>query len=188
LQLHHNVTKLEKTVPLNLEDKKAIVADLSAVVADSISAVAADYRGLTVSEMTELRAKAREQGLYMRVVRNTLARRAVEGTEYACLTEALVGPLVLVFAKDEPGAGAKLLSDFMKSHNNIEVKALALDGELLGADQLKRVAELPTRDQALALLMSVMQAPVTKLARTMAETYSQAVRAMGQIRDQKQDN
>lgn len=175
-------------MPLNLEDKKAIVADLSAVVADSVSAVAADYRGLTVSEMTELRSQARDKGLYMRVVRNTLARRAVEGTDYACLTEALVGPLVLIFAKDEPGAGARLLRDFMKDHDNIEVKALALDGQLMGADQLKAVADLPSRDEALATLMSVMQAPVTKLARTMAETYSQAVRCMGQIRDQKQND
>jgi large subunit ribosomal protein L10 len=173
-------------VALNLEDKKAIVADLSAVVAESISAVAADYRGLSVSEMTELRAQAREKGLYMRVVRNTLARRAVEGTDHACLAEALVGPMLLVFSQDEPGAGARLLRDFMKNHDKLEVKALALDGELLGADKLKSVAELPSRDEALAQLMSVMQAPITKLVRTMAEPYASAVRVMGQIRDQKE--
>lgn len=171
---------------LNLEAKKAIVEELSAVVAQSVSAVAADYRGLTVGEMTELRKQARDKGLYMRVVRNTLARRAVEGTDYACLTDALVGPMVLLFSQDEPGAGARLMRDFMKDHAKLEVKALALDGDLLGADQLKAVAELPSRDEALALLMSVMKAPVTKFVRTMAEPYASAVRVMGQIRDQKQ--
>lgn len=171
---------------LNLEAKKAIVEELSAVVAQSVSAVAADYRGLTVGEMTELRKQARDKGLYMRVVRNTLARRAVEGTEYACLTDALVGPMVLLFSQDEPGAGARLMRDFMKDHAKLEVKALALDGDLLGADQLKAVADLPSRDEALAQLMSVMKAPITKFVRTMAEPYASAVRVLGQIRDQKQ--
>lgn len=171
---------------LNLEDKKAIVADLSAVVAQSISAIAADYRGLTVSEMTELRTQARAKGLQVRVVRNTLARRAVEGTEYACLAQALVGPMLLVFSSDEPGAGARLLRDFMKRSEKLQVKALALDGALLGPEKLKSVAELPSRDEAIAQLMSVIKAPVTKLVRTMAEPYASAVRVMGQIRDQRE--
>lgn len=171
---------------LNLEAKKAIVEELSVVVAKSVSAVAADYRGLTVGEMTNLRKQARNKGLYMRVVRNTLARRAVEGTDYACLTDALVGPIILLFSQDEPGAGARLMRDFMKDHARLEVKALALDGGLLGPDQLKAVADLPSRDEALAQLMSVMKAPVTKFVRTMAEPYASAVRVMGQIRDQKQ--
>ena len=173
---------------LNLEAKKAIVEELSAVVAKSVSAVAADYRGLTVGEMTNLRKQARDKGLYMRVVRNTLARRAVEGTEYACLTDALVGPIILLFSQDEPGAGARLMRDFMKDHKQLEVTALALDGDLLGPDSLKAVADLPSRDEALAQLMSVMKAPVTKFVRTMAEPYASAVRVVGQIRDQKQAN
>lgn len=175
-------------MPLNLEAKKAIVEELSAVVAQSVSAVTADYRGLTVGEMTDLRKQARDKGLYMRVVRNTLARRAVEGTDYACLNEALVGPTILLFSQDEPGAGARLMRDFMKDHKSLEVTALALDGGLLGPDHLKAVAELPSRDEALAQLMSVMKAPVTKFVRTLAEPYASAVRVMAQVRDQKEAN
>ena len=171
---------------LKLDDKKAIVAELAGVVEQSVSAIAADYRGLTVSEMTELRSTARKAGIVMRVYRNTLARRAVKETTFACLTDALVGPIVLFFSQDEPGAAARLLRDFVKAHEALEVKALVLDGQLLGPDQLKAVASLPSREEALASLLSVMNAPVTKFVRTLAEPYAQMVRVMGQVRDKKQ--
>lgn len=173
-------------MPIKLNDKKAIVAELAEIANHSVSAIAADYRGLTVSEMTELRAGARGAGVHMRVYRNTLARRAVEGTAFACLTDALVGPIVLLFSQDEPGAAARLLRDYIKAHESLEVRALALDGQLLGSDQLKAVASLPSRDEAIAQLMSVMKAPVTKFVRTMREPYAQAVRVMAAVRDQKQ--
>lgn len=173
-------------MPLNIDDKKAIVADVNAVVLRSVCAIAADYRGLTVSQMTELRAKARTLGVCVRIVRNTLARRAMAETAYACLVDALVGPIVLLFAEDDPSAAARLLRDFIKANDTLEVKAMALEGELMEASQLKAVASLPSRDEAIAQLMSVMQAPVTKFVRTLAEPYAQAVRVMGQIRDQKE--
>jgi len=175
-------------VVLKLEDKKAIVAELSEVAQKSVSAVAADYCGLSVSQMTQLRADARKANVIMRVYRNTLARRALEETTFACLLDSLTGPIVLLFSQDEPGAAARLLRDFLKAKENaaLEVRALALDGQKLGPDQLKAVASLPSRDEAIAQLMSVMQAPVTKFVRTLKEPVAQAVRAFAAVRDQKQ--
>lgn len=171
---------------LRLKDKEAIVADLAEVVSSSVSAVTADYRGLTVTEMTKLRNTARENGVHMQVVRNTLARRAVEGTDYACLQEALVGPLVLLFSKHEPGSAARLLRDFAKDHDNIAVRSIALNGELHGPDSLEAIASLPSRDEGLALLMSVMQAPIVKLARTLNEIPASVTRVMDAVSNQKQ--
>lgn len=173
---------------LRLEDKKAIVAEVAEIAASSVSAVAADYRGLTVAQMTALRAKARSGGVYLRVVRNTLARRALENTEFACLSDELVGPLFLAFSKDDPGAAARLLRGAAKDYEKLTIKALALGGKLLSPDKLDSVADLPTYDQALSILLSVLQAPMTKLARTCAESYAQLARATAQVRDQKQNN
>ena len=170
---------------LNLEQKKVIVAEVSAVAANALSAVAADYRGLTVSEVTELRSKARERGVVLRVVRNTLARRALENTDFDCMRDVLTGPLVLAFSQNEPGAAAKLFKDFMKEHEKLEVKALAISGQLLGAKDLDVVAKLPTRDEAIAILMSVMKAPVEKFVRTLAEPHAKLVRTIAAIRDKQ---
>lgn len=171
---------------LRLADKKAIVQEVAAVASAAHSAVLANYRGLTVEQMTELRIEARKADVYVKVVRNTLARLAVKETDYACLDEALVGPVVIMFSKSDPGAAARVVRDFVKKYEQFEVKALALSGNLLKADKLKDVANLPTRDQALATLMSLMLAPVTQLARTLSETYAQVVRVTGAIRDKKQ--
>lgn len=170
---------------LRLEEKKAIVAELAGVAERSVSVIAAEYRGLTVSQMTKLRSNARKSGVTMRIYRNTLARRAVEGTDFACLREALVGPLVLMFSQDEPAAAARIVRDFIKEAPAFEVKALVLSGRLLAADQLKAVASLPSRDEALAQVMSVMQAPVVKFVRTLSETYAQAVRVIAAVADKK---
>lgn len=170
---------------LKLTDKKAIVADLTAVASSSLSALVADYRGLTVSEMDDLRAKARKTGVHLQVVRNTLARRALKETEFGCLEEVLVGPLILAFARNEPSAAARLFRDFVKDHEKMEVVALALAGQLLAANQLAAIASLPNREEALSMMMSVMQQPVTKLARTMAETYAQLVRVVSAVAEQK---
>ena len=169
---------------LKLDDKKAIVAELSEVVSKSVSAIAADYRGLSVTDMTSLRTNARKAGIMMRVYRNTLARRAVKETAFECLNDALTGPIVLFFSQDEPGAAARLIRDFVKTNDALEVKGLALDGNLLGPDQLKAVASLPSRDEAIAQLMSVMKAPVTKFVRTMNEPVAQFVRVVAAVRDQ----
>lgn len=171
---------------LQLEDKKAIVEEVSGAAANALSAIVADYRGLTVAQMTKLRVKARESNVYVKVVRNTLARRAVEGTEFACLHEALAGPTLLALSRDDPGAAARLLKDFAKDHDKLSVRAIALGGKLLGPDQLEAVSKLPTRDEALAMLMSVMTAPVAKLARTLNEIPGKLVRTLDAVREQKQ--
>ncbi len=173
---------------LKLADKQAIVADVSQAVANASSAVAADYRGLSVTEMTDMRRRARDAGVYVRVVRNTLARRVVEDTDFACMKDALVGPLLLAFSYEEPGAAAKLIRDFAKDHDKLEVKVLAMGGQLLEASQLNALASLPTRDEAIAQLMSVMTAPITQLARTLSETYATVVRAVHAVAEQKQAN
>ncbi len=171
---------------LRLEQKQQIVAEVNEVAASALSAVIADYRGLTVAEMTEMRVKARESGVYLRVVRNTLAKRAVEGTEYECLNDAFVGPTLLAFSQEDPGAAARLIKEYAKDFAELEVKALSIGGLLLSADQLDRVAKLPTLDQARSMLMSVMQAPVVKLARSLNEVPGKLVRTIAAVRDQKQ--
>ena len=173
-------------MPLNLEDKKSIVAEVSAVAAEAHSAIAAEYRGLTVEEMTELRAKARNSGVYLRVVKNTLARRALEGTDFECMNEGLVGPLVLAFSQEDPGSAARLIKDFAKEHDMLITKLVSVGGELLAANDIDRLASMPTRDQAISMLMAVMKAPVEKLARTMNEVPGKLVRTVAAIRDQKQ--
>jgi len=172
---------------LRLEDKKAIVAEVNEAAGSALSAVIADYRGVTVGQMTGLRKQAREQGVYLRVVRNTLARRAVKDTEFECLTEVLVGPTIIAFSTEEPGSAARVLKEFAKDNEGFQVKALSVGGELLGADQIDRLAKLPTKDQAISMLMSVMIAPVTKLVRTFNEVPSKITRAVAAVRDQKKD-
>ena len=171
---------------LKLEDKKAIVSEISDVASSALSAAAADYRGLTVGEMNDLRSKAREVGVYLRIVRNTLARRALAGTEFECMSEELLGPLVLAFSKEEPGAAARLFRDYRKDNDKLDVKLLALNGKLHGAEQLDAISKLPTRDEAIATLMSVMKAPVTKFVRTLAEPHTKMVRTFAAVRDAKQ--
>lgn len=170
---------------LTLAGKKAVVEEVAEVASKAISAVVADYRGLTVNEMTNLRAAARKSGVYVRVVRNTLTRRAFENTSFACLSDKLVGPLFVALSLDAPSDAARLLKDFAKSMDKLEIKALSVGGKVYGAEQLEMVASLPTRDEALAKLMMVMKAPVEKLARTLAATPSKLVRTIAAIKDTK---
>ncbi len=172
---------------IGLEDKKAIVAEVNEAAGGALSAVLADYRGVTATDLTILRKQAREDGVYLRVVRNTLARRAVDGTEFECIKDVLVGPTILAFSMEDPGAAARLLKDFAKENKEFEIKALSVGGELLGADQIDRLAKLPTRDQALGMLASVIQAPITKLVRTFNEVPSKVTRGVAAVRDQKKE-
>lgn len=171
---------------LKIDDKKAIVAELAKVANNSVFVIAAQYRGLTVGEMTKLRNNARKSGAVVNVSRNTLSRKAVEGTSFQCLQNALTGPMILVFSKDEPAAAARMARDFAKDHNNFVVQALVLEGRLLAAEQIKAVASMPSRNEALAQLMTVMKGPVVKLARTLTETYAQLVRAVSAVATKKQ--
>ncbi len=164
---------------LRLEDKKALVKEVSAVAGDSVTAVAAEYRGLSVAEMTELRRFARDSGVYLRVVKNTLARRAVEGTEFECMKDTLKGPILLAFAKDDPGAAARVIKDFAKEHDALQAVSLSTGGQLLPASDLEKLAELPTLDQARAMLLGVMLAPMSTLVRTLAEPSAMLARTLG---------
>ena len=163
---------------LSIEQKKAVVAEVSEVARSALAAVAAEYRGLTVEEMTDLRVKAREGGVYLKVAKNTLTRRAVEGTEFECMSESLTGPLLLAFSLEDPGAAARLFKDFARENEDFEVKALAVSGQMLGAEQLDVLAKLPTRDQALSMLMSVMKAPATKLVRLLSTPGTQMAQVL----------
>ncbi|MEM1176286.1 MAG: 50S ribosomal protein L10 [Pseudomonadota bacterium] len=163
---------------LRLEDKKALVAEVNAVASDSVTAVAAEYRGLSVSEMTELRKEARNAGVYLRVVKNSLARRAVEGTEFECLQESLKGPLLLAFAKEDPGAAARIIKDFAKEHDALKAVSLAAGGQLMPGSDIAKLADLPTLDQARAMLLGVMVAPMSQLVRTLAEPPAMLARTM----------
>ena len=171
---------------LNLEGKKEVVSEVAAVAAEAYSAIAAEYRGLGVEELTELRSKARQDGVYIRVVKNTLAKRALEGTEFECMNEGLVGPLILAFSQEDPGSAARVVKDFSKEHDLLKVKMLSIGGQLLEASELERLASLPTKDQAISMLMAVMKAPVEKFVRTLAEPHAKMVRTVAAVRDQKQ--
>lgn len=171
---------------LNFEQKQAIVAEVAEVANGAFSAVAAEYRGLTVGELTELRVNARNQGVYLRVVKNTLAKRAVEGTEFECIADGLTGPLILAFSQEDPGAAGRVIKDFAKGHDKLKVTMLAIGGKKLDASQLDVLAKMPTYDQAVSMLMSVMQAPITKLARTLNEVPGKLVRTVAAIRDAKE--
>ncbi len=172
---------------IGLEDKKAIVADVNETAANALSLVIADARGVTVGAMDALRKQARENNVSLRVVRNTLARRAVKGTDFECVSDALVGPSIFGFSMEDPGAAARLFKDFAKEQEHFEVKALSVGGKMLDAGQIDALAKLPTREQALGMLASVMIAPVTKLARTLNEVPASITRVVAAVRDQKQD-
>ena len=171
---------------LNIEQKKAVVAEVADAASKALAAVAAEYRGLTVEEMTELRAKAREGGVFVKVAKNTLVRRAVEGTEYECMQDSLTGPLLFAFSMDDPGAAARLVKDYSKDHDKLIAKLVAVGGELYDASELERLSNLPTYDQAIAMLMGVMKAPIEKFVRTLAEPHTKMVRTVAAVRDAKQ--
>jgi len=171
---------------LTRDEKEAIVAEVAVVARTAHSAIAAEYRGITVEQMTKLRQDARKAGVYLRVVKNTLARRALTDTGYACMSDSLKGPLVLAFSKEEPRAAALIMRDFAKDNEKLVVKAVALSGRLLTPKDLAALATMPNREEALSRLLAVMKAPVEKLARTLKAPADKLVRTMAALRDQKQ--
>ena len=174
-------------VAIGLEDKKQIVSEVNQAANSALSAVLADYHGVDVADLTALRKIARENKVYLRVVRNTLLRKAVAETEFECIQEVLVGPTILAFSQEDPGAAARVLKDFAKENDEFEIKALSIGGKLMEANQIDVLAKLPTLDQARSMLMSVMLAPITKLTRTVNEVPSKVTRAVAAVRDQKQE-
>jgi len=173
-------------VALSLEGKKSVVAQITQMARGSHSVIAAEYRGLSVADMTALRVKAREAAVHVRVVRNTLARRALADTEYACLSERLVGPLVLAFSQHEPASGARVMRDFSKANGKLVIKVAAFGGQLIEGSDIDVLANLPTREEALSQLMSVLLGPATKLARTLSEPHARVVRTLAAVRDQRE--
>jgi len=171
---------------LTLEEKQAVVAEVAEVAGKAHSAVAAEYRGLTVEQVTGLRAKARESGVYLRVIKNTLARRAIQGTEFECMQDELSGPLLLAFSVEDPGSAARILREFAKENEKLVPKFGAVSGQLLQGDELKRLADLPTREEALSMLLSVMQAPIAKFVRTLNEVPGKLVRTVDAVRAAKE--
>ena len=171
---------------LRLEDKKTLVTEVNEIAQKAQSVVAAEYRGLTVAKLTELRSKARASRVYMRVVKNTLARRAVAGTPFECVSDKLKGPLILAFSQDDPGAAARLIKGFAKDHDKLVPTLVSLGGSVLPAKDLDRVASLPTRAEALAQLLGVIKAPIGKFVRTLAEPHAKLVRTIAAVKDQKQ--
>jgi large subunit ribosomal protein L10 len=168
---------------LRLDDKKAMVAEVAAVAATAQSVVAAEYRGLTVTQMTDLRSKARKSGVYLRVVKNTLARKAIAGTQFECVGTSLKGPLILAFSKEDPGAAARLVKAFAKDNDKLKATLVSLGGSMLTAKDLDKVASLPTLEAARATLLGALQAPVSMLVRTIAEPHAKLVRAIAARKD-----
>ena len=170
---------------LNLGQKQALVTELHAIAQSAQSVVAAEYRGLTVTQITQLRAQARKAGVYMRVVKNTLARKAVSGTTFECIGPQLKGPLILAFSKDDPGAAARVVKAFAKDHAKLVATLVSLGGQVLPPKAIDQVASLPTRAQALAMLLGVIQAPITKFVRTLAAPHTKLVRTLAAVKDPK---
>ena len=172
-------------MPLNLEDKKVLVAEVAEVAKTALSVVAAENRGLTVAQMTDLRAKARASGVYMRVVKNTLARKAFAGTAFEPVGPKLKGPLLLAFSKDDPGAAARVVKAFAKDNDKLVATLVSIGGDVLSAKDLEKVASLPTRAQALSQLLGVLKAPIQKLVGTIAAPNQKLVRTIAAVRDAK---
>jgi len=170
---------------LNLEQKQAVVAEVAAQLAKAQAVIVAEYRGLDVARVTQLRAKARKSGLYLRVLKNTLARRAVKGTPFEQLSDQMVGPLMYGIASD-PVAGAKVIAEFAKENELFVIRGGAMPNTRMSDKDVKALALLPSREELLAKLMGTMQAPVVKLVRTMNEVPGKFVRTLAAYRDSKE--
>ena len=170
---------------LNLEAKKAVVEQVNAVAINAVSVGVAEYRGLNVEQMTNLRNSAIDADVSLRVVKNTLAKRALAETGCVCITPVLIGPVILGFSQQDPGAVARVFRNFIKDNKALVVKGLGVAGEFVDAGQLKKIASLPTKDQAISMLMALMLAPTEKLVRTLNEVPTKLTRVVAAIRDQQ---
>jgi large subunit ribosomal protein L10 len=170
---------------MSLEQKQTVVSEVAAKLGDAQAVIVAEYRGLDVGRITDLRAKARNSGVYLRVLKNTLARRAVTGTPFEKLADQMVGPLMYGIAQD-PVAGAKTLSEFAKDNERFVIKGGAMPNSLMSATDIKALATMPSRDELIATLLGTMQAPVAKFVRTMNEVPTGFVRVLAAVRDQKE--
>ena len=172
---------------LNLAQKKEVVAELANVASKAHSLVAAEYAGMTVGQLTDLRKKARNSGVYLRVAKNTLVRRAVKGTDFECVADALKGPMLYAFSQEDPGAAGRLIKDFAKGNERLQARLVAIGGQMYPAAHVERLASLPTREQALSMLLRTMKAPIEKFVRTLIEPAAMVTRAVAAVRDSKKD-
>jgi large subunit ribosomal protein L10 len=163
---------------LNLAQKQEVVAELAGVAGSAHSLVASEYAGLTVSQLTDMRKKARESGVFLKVAKNTLVSRAVDGTEYAIVKDELTGPLLYAFSQEDPGAAGRLIKEFAKANDKLKPRLVAVGGKLYPGTHVDVLASLPTRDQALSMLLSVMSQPATMLVRLLSEPASQVARVV----------
>ncbi len=171
---------------LTLEQKQAIVGEVAQVASRAPTAIVAEYTGLNVADMTALRQSARHAGVYLKVVRNTLARRALQGSKFECMRDGLVGPLLLAFSNEEPGSAAKVIRDFARDNDKLVVRLLATDGQLLEVAAIERLANLPSLEKARAMLLGLFKAPLGRLLRTLSEPQARFVRVLGAWREQKE--
>jgi len=172
-------------VALSFAQKEAIIAEVAEVAKNAHSAIGAEYRGLTVEQMTDLRVEARKVGVYVRIVKNSLAKRAFADTDFACMEEGLTGPLILAFSQEDLGSAARVAEAFAKGHDRFKVRLVAIGGKLLDPSELGTLAKMPTYDEAVSQLMAVMKAPVQKLAATINEIPGKLVRTLAAVRDSK---
>jgi len=170
---------------LNLNQKQEVVAELTGVASTAHSLVAAEYAGLTVEQLTNLRKKARQEGVYVKVAKNTLVSRAVEGTDYAVISDELTGPLLYAFSKEDPGAAGRLIKEFAKANDKLKPRLVSLGGQKYPGTHVDVLAALPTRDQALSMLLSVMVQPATMLVRLLSEPAAQIARVTNAVGQQK---
>jgi len=173
-------------VALSKNEKVKIVEEVKEVASSASSLVISDARGLKVSELTEIRTKANQSGIHIQVIKNSLAKLAFEGTDFGCSDEVLTGPSIFAFSFDEPGAAAKLLKSYAKNFDDLEIKALVVEGQLLDGGQIDILAKLPSRDEAYGLIASVLQAPVSKFATLLNEVPSKLARVLTAVRDSKE--
>ena len=175
-------------MPMRMNDKQLAVQELHEIAEIAVSAVAADYHGSSVSQLTILRQKARESDVHLKVIRNTLAKKALEGTKFNCLDDLLVGPTMLAFSLQDPSSAAKLLNDFKNENKAFIVKGLTFGENLLDLSRLVDIANLPSKDEAIALLMSVLNAPIAQLASTLNEFPSKLARVLVSIKQKKEQS
>jgi len=173
-------------MPLRIEDKQRLVQELNAIASSSIAGAIADYSGLNVTEITELRTKARESGVYLKVVKNTLSKRAFSDTDFECLNENLKGPIIIALSKDNLASPARLFKNFSKDYEQLKTVSLAIDGNIFPASDLDRIAQLPTEQEAYSVIARLLQAPLEKAVRTLKEIPTKLTRITVALKDNKE--
>ena len=174
-------------MPLTIEKKKAVVQELNSIASSSVSAAIAEYRGLNVSEITELRTKARKSGVYLKVVKNSLSKKALADTNFECLTKALQGPIIIALSADDLASPAKLFKDFSKDNEHLKTVGLAIDGDVFPSSELDRIAKLPTRDEAYSTIAGLMKAPIEKALRTLNEIPIKLARLILAVKENQEE-